>query len=132
MIAGHLLLFGYSSGTLHDFGFWLAPFGLVVFFFGISGFLLYRPFLAARCEGGDGRGIHAGLPRCRVVRIFPAFWVALTLSTIWMSWNGVFGDHWWVYYGLLQTYSRALGTQRPAPPAWSLGVGSPASTWCCR
>ncbi len=120
VIAGHLLLFGYSSGTLHDFGFWLAPFGLVVFF-GISGFLLYRPFLAARAKGETvGEFTPAYLWR-RVVRIFPAFWVALTLSTIWMSWNGVFGDHWWVYYGLLQTYS-AHWYLNGLPPAWSLGV----------
>jgi peptidoglycan/LPS O-acetylase OafA/YrhL len=120
VIAGHLLEFGYSEGALHKLGYWLAPFGLVVFF-GISGFLLYRPFLAARAKGeAVGEFTPAYLWR-RVVRILPAYWVALTISTIWMTWNGVFGVHWWVYYGLLQTYS-ADWYLNGLPTAWSLGV----------
>jgi peptidoglycan/LPS O-acetylase OafA/YrhL len=120
VIFGHLLEFGYGEGNLHKLGYWLAPFGLVVFF-AISGFLLYRPFLAARSKGETvGEFTPAYLWR-RAVRILPAYWVALTISTIWMSWHGVFSAHWWVYYGLLQTYS-ADWYLNGLPTAWSLGV----------
>jgi peptidoglycan/LPS O-acetylase OafA/YrhL len=120
VIVGHLLEFGYSGGNLHKLGYWLAPFGLVVFF-AISGFLLYRPFLAARSKGETvGEFTPAYLWR-RVVRILPAYWVALTISTVWMSWHGVFSSHWWAYYGLLQTYS-AHWYLNGLPTAWSLGV----------
>jgi peptidoglycan/LPS O-acetylase OafA/YrhL len=120
VIAGHLLEFGYSSGKLYEFGYWLAPFGLVVFF-GISGFLLYRPFLAARAKGETVGEFTPSYLWRRVVRILPAYWVALTISTIWMNWAGVFGSHWWVYYGLLQSYSK-FWYLNGLPTAWSLGV----------
>ena len=120
VIAGHILEFSYSSGKLYEFGYWLAPFGLVVFF-GISGFLLYRPFLAARAAGESVGEFTPSYLWRRVVRILPAYWVALTISTIWMSWPGVFSSHWWVYYGLLQTYSKHWFLNG-LPTAWSLGV----------
>ncbi|HVM63588.1 MAG TPA: acyltransferase family protein, partial [Acidimicrobiales bacterium] len=49
--------------------------GVAVFFL-ISGFLLYRPFVAAHLEGRPGPAIRPYLKR-RILRIVPAYWVAL-------------------------------------------------------
>lgn len=52
--------------------------GVAVFFL-ISGFLLYRPFVAAHLEGRPGPAIRPYLKR-RVLRIVPAYWVALFVA----------------------------------------------------
>jgi peptidoglycan/LPS O-acetylase OafA/YrhL len=49
----------------------------VAVFFVLSGFLLYRPFVAARLDGRPGPAVGPFLRR-RFTRIFPAYWVALT------------------------------------------------------
>jgi peptidoglycan/LPS O-acetylase OafA/YrhL len=49
--------------------------GVAVFFL-ISGFLLYRPFVAAHLDGRPGPAVRPYLKR-RVLRIVPAYWVAL-------------------------------------------------------
>jgi peptidoglycan/LPS O-acetylase OafA/YrhL len=80
--------------------------GMGVFvFFGLSGFLLYRPYVSARAEGRPVPRLRDYVRR-RAVRILPAYWVALTLLAIWPGVPGVFSHHWWVYYGFLQIYSR--------------------------
>ena len=48
----------------------------VALFFALSGFLLYRPFVAARMEGRPATGTGRFLWR-RFLRIFPAYWAAL-------------------------------------------------------
>ena len=52
--------------------------GVAVFFM-ISGFLLYRPFVASRLAGAHGPRAVAYFWR-RFLRIYPAYWVALTIS----------------------------------------------------
>ena len=52
--------------------------GVAVFFM-ISGFLLYRPFVAARLAGVDGPRAIAYFWR-RALRILPAYWFALTIT----------------------------------------------------
>ena len=47
-------------------------------FFVLSGFLLYRPFVRAHLEGGPAPTISRYYKR-RVLRIFPAYWLALFL-----------------------------------------------------
>ena len=54
--------------------------GLTIFFV-ISGFLLYRPFVAARVRDREGPRIAAYAWR-RLLRIAPAYWVALTLIAL--------------------------------------------------
>src|SRR2546423_1191046 len=117
----------YHSGTLSRAGegqSGLAPYlarlnvGVAIFFV-ISGFLLYRPFVAARAGLAPPVRLR-DYARRRVLRIVPAYWVALTVLAIYPGLPGVFGPHWWVYYGFGQDYSvdteiRGLG------PAWSLG-----------
>jgi peptidoglycan/LPS O-acetylase OafA/YrhL len=120
VMCGHILLTGYPGGPIHTFAGWLAPFGVVIFF-GISGFLLYRQFLAARFAGDSvGAATPSYLWR-RAVRIFPAYWVALTLGTVWVGWYGAFTGHWWVFYGLLQSYNPSW-LPEGLPIAWSLVI----------
>jgi peptidoglycan/LPS O-acetylase OafA/YrhL len=73
----------------------------VALFFVISGFLLYRPFAAARLQGRRGPRV-LRYARRRVLRIVPAYWLALTVLAIWPGLPLVFSDHWWVYYGFMQ------------------------------
>jgi peptidoglycan/LPS O-acetylase OafA/YrhL len=93
--------------------------GLTLFFV-ISGFLLYRPFVAARAQGGP-------LPntiryaRRRVLRIVPAYWTALTVLAIFPGLAGVFTGDWWRYYFFLQLYSNRTVTAG-IPVAWTLCV----------
>jgi peptidoglycan/LPS O-acetylase OafA/YrhL len=120
VLVGHVLLFSYSTGGLYELGRWLAPFGLVIFFT-ISGFLLYRPFLAARQVGEPVGELTPSYLWRRAVRILPAYWVALTVSALWLNWTEVLSGHWWVYYGMLQAYSPHWVLNGIAP-AWSLCV----------
>ena len=75
----------------------------VAVFFAISGFLLYRPFVAARRAGRPRplRGYALG----RVLRIVPGYWVALTLAALYPAVPGVFTGDWWRFYGFAQIYS---------------------------
>jgi len=94
----------------------------VVLFFLISGYLLYRPFVAARFDGAPGPGLRS-YARRRALRILPAYWVALTLLAVVFdtrerhdisSVSDVL-----VYYGFLQIYFKSTvvgGLQQ----AWSL------------
>ena len=92
----------------------------VTLFFIISGFLLYRPFVAARMERRPAPGV-LRYGRRRFLRIVPAYWLALTVLAIWPGLVGVHTDHWWVYYGFLQNLETSwIGGGIQA--AWSLCV----------
>ncbi len=92
----------------------------VTIFFVLSGFLLYRPFVAARLADRDGPQI-GGYGRRRALRILPAYWLALTFLAIWPGLNGVFTKDWWVYYGFAQNL-RGGWIVQGIPPAWTLHV----------
>ena len=101
----------------------------VPFFFLLSAFLLYRPFVAARVRSGT-RPAFTGYARRRFLRIAPAYWAVLTIAAIVPGMAGAFSGNWWVYYGLLENYpvytpegTCAVDSYRCAiPPAWSLGI----------
>ncbi len=104
----------------------------VTIFFVISGFLLYRPMLAARILEAPRTPLHV-YARRRFLRIAPAYWLALTVLAIFPGIYGVFSGHWWVYYGLLQNYPVYTPTGKCTPatitafncgitPVWSLTV----------
>jgi peptidoglycan/LPS O-acetylase OafA/YrhL len=90
-------------GNLEAFVWRLGSQGVGIFFV-ISGFLLYRPFVDAALRGVSGPSLGPFWLR-RFVRIFPAYWIALT------AWVYVFGffsirgfANFLTYYGLLQNY----------------------------
>jgi peptidoglycan/LPS O-acetylase OafA/YrhL len=92
----------------------------VIVFFCISGFLLYRPYVAARASGRRGPRT-ARYARRRAFRILPAYWTVLTILGLFPGIVGVMTGDWWRYYGYLQLYSgRTLN--RGIPVAWTLGV----------
>lgn len=87
-------------------------------FFVLSGFLLYRPFVAARVGTGPTVSVR-GYARHRALRILPAYWVALTLLSLWPGLDGATGD--WRLYGFLQIYDNDTFLEG-IPVAWSLCV----------
>ena len=101
----------------------------VPFFFLLSAFLLYRPFVEARVTGTP-RTRFSDYGKRRFVRIFPAYWAVLTLAAIVPGMAGAFSGNWWVYYGLLQNYPvyEATGTcavdpfRCGIPIAWTLSI----------
>jgi peptidoglycan/LPS O-acetylase OafA/YrhL len=89
-------------------------------FFVISGFLLYRPYVAARAEGRPAPSI-TRYARRRALRILPAYWVALTVLAVFPGVVGVFTSDWWRYYLFAQLYSRDT-VGGGIPVAWTLCV----------
>lgn len=91
----------------------------VAIFFLISGFLLYRPFVAAHLAGGPRPATIPYFWR-RALRIYPAYWLATSVA--------VYGFHvgeindvksFFLYYSLTHTYS--LGNViAPLAQSWSL------------
>jgi peptidoglycan/LPS O-acetylase OafA/YrhL len=98
----------------------VAGFQAVIVFFAISGFLLYRPYVAARARD---RGVPSTrrYARRRALRILPGYWTVLTLLAIFPGIVGVFSGEWWRYYGYLQLYSERTQGQG-IPVAWTLCV----------
>ncbi len=92
----------------------------VIWFFVISGFLLYRPFVAARAAGREQPSSRL-YGRRRALRILPGYWVALTVLAIFPGVAGVFTGDWWRYYGYLQLYS-VHTRNNGIPVAWTLCV----------
>jgi peptidoglycan/LPS O-acetylase OafA/YrhL len=79
----------------------------VAVFFVISGFLLYRPFAVSRAAGEAGPRTGAYAWR-RLLRIVPAYWVALTVSVVVLgNWGVLHPGGLITYYGLGQAYREA-------------------------
>src|SRR6266540_1504291 len=104
---------------------WYGPYlarldiGVTVFFL-LSGFLLYRPFVSARF-GERERPRIADYARRRLLRILPAYWLALTVLAFWPGLIQMWEPHDWVYYGLVQIYFPDwIGGG--LLPAWSLAI----------
>ena len=90
-------------------------------FFMLSAFLLYRAWVRARFADSRAPSTAAFGWR-RVLRIVPAYWLALTVTTVWLGVPNVFSAHGiWTYYGFLQVYQTdwVLGG---LVQAWSLCV----------
>lgn len=95
----------------------------VAIFFLISGFLLYRPFAGAHLDGRPGPAVLPFLRR-RALRIFPAYWLALTIVLLVSdSAAAQMTDlpSLLRFYSLLHIYDaeRVLG---PISQSWSLGT----------
>jgi peptidoglycan/LPS O-acetylase OafA/YrhL len=93
----------------------------VVIFFAISGFLLYRPFAQARFDGVPGPSLLPYAAR-RLLRIVPAYWLALIAVVIVLGLDGVFTFRGvGTYFGFLQVYDvRTL--DGGMGQAWTLDV----------
>lgn len=68
-------------------------------FFVLSAFLLYRPMIAHRTGGPDAPGVRGYFVR-RGLRVYPAYWVALTALAIFPGLLGVFGSEAPGFYSL--------------------------------
>jgi peptidoglycan/LPS O-acetylase OafA/YrhL len=93
----------------------------VTIFFVISAFLLYRPFVAAHlgARGPVSLGAYAWR---RALRIYPAYWVALTATILCFRTTALSG--FWDYarhYLLVQIYQPKYGLAGIVP-AWTLAV----------
>ena len=118
----HALSFGNAQSSS-----WLGPLtfplesGVTVFLV-ISGFLLFRPFVRAHIQGELAPAVWPYSVR-RFMRIVPAYWVALIVASLVLSWNYVFElDGIAKYFSLGQVYfSLPLETAAIAP-AWTLGL----------
>ena len=122
-----ILVVAYHAGSIvgaSSAGF-LSPFvaqlkaGVTVFFV-ISGFLLYLPYARATASGDRFPGWSA-YARRRAARILPGYWVALTVLAAAGAATGVFGPHWWRFYGLFQIYDRRT-LEQGLGVSWSLAV----------
>ncbi len=103
--------------------------GVVALFFMLSAFLLYRPMIAQRNGGPPAPTIGAYALR-RFLRLYPAYWVALTALAIVPGLYGVFSHHWWAFYSLTDFLKLSLHDVCPRnqefrcglPQSWTLGI----------
>ncbi len=94
----------------------------VSIFFVLSGFLLYRPFVAARFAG-ESAGDVGAYARRRALRIIPAYWLALTVIGFVLKAPGFEQPHSIVsHYLLIQIYDSAQLYGGPIQQAWSLAT----------
>jgi peptidoglycan/LPS O-acetylase OafA/YrhL len=77
----------------------------VTVFFVISGFLLYRPFVAANWNAH--RPDVAEYAKRRARRILPGYWAVLVVIGLLGLPGAVFGAHWWEYFAFMQIYDNA-------------------------
>lgn len=106
-------LFGHAVGNLQM--------GVTIFFV-ISGFLLYRPFVASDMSGIKRAGLLTFYRR-RALRIFPGYWFALVAVSLLPGVISVFGPGAWRYFLLIQNYTGfQFALARGIGPAWSLSV----------
>lgn len=103
--------------------------GLVALFFLLSAFLLYRPMIAHR-TGGPPPPRTGDYTRRRFLRLYPAYWVALTAFAVFVGVEGAFSDNWWAFYSLTDFLNLDLHNVCGAheeffcglPQSWTLGV----------
>jgi len=114
---------GFTSGLngRSSFGAYTArmDIGIAVFFL-ISGFLLYRPFVAARFAAGPRPAVVPYLWR-RALRILPAYWVALTVVIFVLGHGPRDLRSLALWYGLAHIYSyeHVIG---PIVQSWTLAT----------
>lgn len=94
----------------------------VALFYVLSGFLLYRPFLAARASGGRPDTLAYAIRRA--ARIIPAYWASLVIIGLIVPSTDVFslrGLRAFFLFG--QVYSfEDLRAGFPLPPMWTICV----------
>ena len=114
----HSAVVSKQVGSFEDYAPEVAKLGVCIFFL-ISGFLLYRPFVAARWRGTQSPAVR-DFARRRLLRIVPAYWFALAVVVVFFE-VGVTPDNWWIFPAFGQIYQQKtfdLGIS----PAWTLCV----------
>ena len=92
----------------------------VAIFFVMSAFLLYRPFLRAHLDAASRVAVGNFYWR-RAIRIYPAYWVALTAVILLFGSAHISGFvQYLLHYGLIQIYTPKL--LAGIIPAWTLAV----------
>jgi peptidoglycan/LPS O-acetylase OafA/YrhL len=96
--------------------------GVAVFFL-ISGFLLYRPFVAAALEGRPGPSVRRFFRR-RLLRIYPAYWLALVTIIVFFGLPvPVRGALSYIeYFTLFQVYDNLHRAAGGISQAWTLSI----------
>ena len=118
ILFSHIFMLG-GYNVFGTFGHWTAMLTAgVPLFFVISGFLLYRPFVAADMSGREPLSTGPYLRR-RLLRIVPAYWVALTILSLF-PYNAYVFDHWARYYLFLQIYFQPEQLGAGLAQAWSI------------
>ncbi|MFZ4517590.1 MAG: acyltransferase family protein [Microthrixaceae bacterium] len=94
----------------------------VSIFFVLSGFLLYRPFVTARLAG-ERAGDLSAYARRRLLRIFPAYWVALFVVAFILRAPPFTEPHSVVAHALLlQVYDGEQVVGGPIQQSWTLAT----------
>jgi peptidoglycan/LPS O-acetylase OafA/YrhL len=112
----------FGGFALEHLGRWLAQLNVgVPLFFAISGFLLYRPWVAAQLDRRRPPSLRVYAER-RVLRIVPAYWVALVVIAVVVGRDAILDmPSGLVYFGFLQAYDRDTFTGGIGQ-AWTLSV----------
>ena len=121
----HHVAFWSRGGLSPTFGPYFAELNVGVYvFFVISGFLLYRPFAAGHLGGRTAPKL-ADFWWRRAFRIYPAYWVALTVTifVLPLAFIGFSGVREGVLnFLLLQRYTTSANIFAGLPQAWTLVV----------
>jgi peptidoglycan/LPS O-acetylase OafA/YrhL len=94
---------------------------VVALFFLLSAFLLYRPMIAHRA-GGPASPRVIDFARRRFLRIFPAYWIALTVLAIYPGVSGIFSDRWWSFYSLTQYLDPGTASEGCSGAGYNCGL----------
>ncbi len=93
----------------------------VALFFVISGFLLYRPFIAHRVGGAAAPSVRDYAKR-RFLRIYPAYWVALTVLILLPGLTGSVPGNRFALYALVRNECLTGTHQCRISQTWSLVI----------
>lgn len=120
--AGFVLVYHVVTEGAHQDSRFLQNLSLqgIAIFFVLSGFLLYRPFIRARLAGNGVPSVTA-YARRRVLRIIPAYWLALTFALLVAGGSLVSNSHVPIYYLLLQDYVNSA-RYHGLSVAWTLSI----------
>ncbi len=94
---------------------------MVVVFFLLSAFLLYRPMIAHR-SGGPAAPPVSDFARRRFLRIYPPYWVALTGLALFPGLVGVFSGDWWAFYSLADYLDPHVDSPACADEGYNCGL----------
>ncbi|WP_205697593.1 acyltransferase [Conexibacter sp. SYSU D00693] len=120
IVAGARAVFGeHVFGAAHEPLFSATSMPFV--FFALSAYLLTRPF-AAWLVGGQGRPDVTRYAVHRVLRILPAFLLAVLATATLVGTMGAPDRQWLWLAGMVHTWDPALAIDRAMPQAWTLDV----------